>query len=192
VTEPAPSPFPVAPAAASAPWRPLFVRGALAAAFGLLTVFWQRPSGAPAGWAAAAYLLGTAGSLIWLRSALPGPVPARTGMLRTAGFFLLAAIVFVLPLGPGLHGGIGGAAVLAAGLSELVVGRRGRAESPLARDGITNGIISAGAGLLLVLVAPLGYKAVMGVLGGSAVILAVLLVLAGLSYRHDADRGSRT
>ncbi|MCU1574394.1 MAG: hypothetical protein JWO93_2476 [Micrococcaceae bacterium] len=182
----------MAPAAVSAPWRPLFVRGALAAAFGLLTVFWQQPNGAPAGWAAAAYLLGTAGSLIWLRSALPGRVAARAGMLRTAGFFLLAAIVFALPLGPDRHGWIGGAAVLAAGLSELVLGRRGPAETPLARDGITNGVISAGAGVLLIFVAPLGYKAVMGVLGGSAVILAVLLVLAGLSYRHDADRGSRT
>jgi hypothetical protein len=190
VIEPAPSPK--ASPAAPACWPPLFLRAAVAAAFGLLTVFWQHPDGAAAGWAAAAYLLGTAASLLWLGRVIPSAGPgaaagsAARGKYLTLILFLLAAVIFILPFGSVFSGWAGGVALLAAGGSELIQGLRSRANSPLARDAITTGAISAGAGVLLALVAPLGYKAVLGVLGGSAVILAVLLVLAGLSYRHDA------
>jgi hypothetical protein len=61
---------------------------------------------------------------------------------------------------------------------------------PLARDWRISGALLILTGIILTLVSGLGSKAQLGVLGGGAMILAVQLLLAGLSYRHDSAKAT--
>ncbi|WP_336854029.1 hypothetical protein [Sinomonas albida] len=179
-------------------WPPVLGRAVVALAFGAVTVFWGHPTTAGAAWAVAPYLWFLLAAEVWLiRSERPAPgrASALIGLVPYAGAAVLGVVIVALP-SDAVVGAAGAAALALVGISDVVRGalsRRasGSGVSPLARDALIAGVVNLGAGILLPFFAASGPHALLGVAGGAAVITGVLLVIAGLSLRHDAAADAR-
>lgn len=194
-TQPAAAPSgAVAPAEQRSLAAPVILRALVALAFGAVTVFWGTPTAAGAAWCLAAYFVGLAAARAWLlreegRAADPAARPtAGVRVVSSACFGLAAALGLGLGAAPtGAVIAVGGAAALAlTGFADLVAAIAGRGRSPLARDEVIIGAVHLGAAVLLPFVAGLGAHALLGVAGGAAIITGVLLLIGGLSLRHDS------
>ncbi|MFI5084554.1 MAG: hypothetical protein ACHP7K_01350 [Actinomycetales bacterium] len=175
-------------------YRPVLVRGLIAAVFGCVTVFWQQPTELGASLAAGLYLLALGVAAVLLRRRLAAAVRStRAALGRSAAVLAVAgAVVLVLP-DRAVLSAVATVALVFAGALELIEGQRGMrtpALLPLARDWRISGALLILTGIILTLVSGLGSKAQLGVLGGGAMILAVQLLLAGLSYRHDSAKAT--
>lgn len=170
----------------------------VALAFGAVTVFWGHPTTAGAAWAMAPYLCFLLAAEVWLiRSELPAPgrASALIGLVPYAGAAVLGIVIAAVP-SDAVVGAAGAAALALVGISDVVRGalaRRtpGSGVSPLARDALIAGVVNLGAGILLPFFVAAGPHALLGVAGGAAVITGVLLVVAGLSLRHDSAADAR-
>lgn len=180
---------------ASLIWQPLLVRALVAAAFGALTIFWQEPSGRVMALSGAFYLLGTGAATHWLRERLRGKDPTPDSVLTLRLLLFSTAVLFVGGVltvtltTPELFAISAAAALLIAGAVEIFLGLRHRRSSVIGRDWLITGVVNAATALVLLalpLLAPREPHSVLGVLGGSAIITAVVLLLAALGYRHDA------
>jgi uncharacterized membrane protein HdeD (DUF308 family) len=85
-----------------------------------------------------------------------------------------------------------GAALAVAGAVELVTGVRLRRTRPAGSDLILVGAVSVLTAAALPFVVPLGAHALLGVAGGGALLTAVVLGIAALSYRQEAGRPAPT
>ncbi|MDP9884383.1 hypothetical protein J2W21_001893 [Sinomonas atrocyanea] len=183
-----------APAEQRALARPVILRALVALAFGAVTVFWGTPTPAGAAWSLAAYFVGLAAARAWLlreegRAADPAGRPtAAVRAVASACFGLAAALGLGLGAAPAAAViAVGGAVALAlTGIADVVAAVAGRGRSPLARDELIAGAVHLGAAVLLPFVAGLGAHALLGVAGGAAIITGVLLLIGGLSLRHDS------
>lgn len=169
-------------------WRPVLGRAAVAVVFAAVTIFWQQPSTTVMAVAGGLYLLGTAAGVLWLRVVLP------TGRIRLVqlieALVLAAAAVVVLAARTApVFAAAASLALLAAGALEVYLGVVNRKTLAVARDWIITGIVSIGTGILLPFFTDLGAHGLLGVFGGSAILTGVVLLLAGLGYRYDADTG---
>ena len=172
------------------PWVPILLRSATAAAFGILTVFWQSPGVGVLSVAGGLYLLLTAVS-VWRMAVLAG----TSNEPRIRSLQLLEAVVYAL-------GGIAvlalrsvesflagaGLALVVGGAVELYFWTTSRKTFLPARDWLITGVVSLGTALILAIVQlmGLGAHAMLGVTGGSAIIIAVMLATSGLGARWDA------
>ncbi|NKX55648.1 hypothetical protein [Arthrobacter mobilis] len=167
-------------------WQPVLFRAVVAAAFGALSIFWQEPAQGTAPLAIGAFLLLTAAA-VWLLARRPALAPQRPLLAAAAG--VQAAAGVLVPLFPAACAWLAAAALVLSGTAELLLWWRNRsrtaAAGALARDWLVTGAAAAGAGLALPFLAPLGAHALLGVVGGAAIITAVVLLIAALSYRHD-------
>ncbi len=176
-------------------WQPLLVRALVAAAFGAFTIFWQEPSARVMALSGAFFLVGTGAAIHWLRERLraadvmPGSVlTLRLLRLSAAVLFAGGVLTVILPT-PDAFAITAAAALLIVGAVEIFLGLRYRRSSDVGRDWLITGIVNAATALVLLalpLLAPWEPHSVLGVLGGSAIITAVVLLLAALGYRHDA------
>lgn len=181
-------------------WQPLLLRALIAAVFGAFTIFWQQPTATIMAMSTGFYLVGSAASVYLLRARLRSPeAGAKSGkltqrLLRLTGVALaVGGLLDVMFQTPGAYMPLVGATLLVAGVVEIVLGLRHRRGGGIGRDWLITGTVNAATALLLVLLplfAPPEPHAMLGVVGGSAIIIAVLLVLAALGYRHDAGAGS--
>ena len=170
----------------------MLLRGIVAAAFGLGTVFWQQPSDRGGAIATALYLLLSAATVLWLRKALtPAAATVHKSLVPETVFLALAGLVALVLSGPMPFAIAVGLGLLLAGASAVLAGWRARRDFQLAKDVLSMGVVTLATGIVLPLFIPLGTKALLGVVGGSAIILAVLLLLAALSYRHDARQSDQ-
>jgi uncharacterized membrane protein HdeD (DUF308 family) len=159
--------------------------------FGAVTIFWAAPSVEVMGWAGGLYLLATGVLLLrgiqaagFERDAAPGKLLSAAGaVLAGAGFSL------VLLHGDRLFGVVAAVGLGVAGALELLCGLKLR-RHVLSRDWITSGAIGLGTAAVLPFFIGLGAHALLGVVGGGAIISGVLWVLSGLTLRHDAGRAS--
>jgi uncharacterized membrane protein HdeD (DUF308 family) len=181
----APSAPSAAPAAELLTWKPFLVRAAVSALFGLLTVFWRDPSTLVLSVAGGVYLLLSGAAYLWThRMAHWGPrfrliTDIGGGLLLGAG---IASLVFVDDRSFAFAGAV---ALVVAGLAELVRGLSVRAHAA-SRDLVVVGLVGIVTGAVLPFVEQLGAHALLGVTGGGALLTAVVLGIAGLSYRHDS------
>ncbi|WP_155838685.1 hypothetical protein [Arthrobacter castelli] len=183
-------------------WWPLLLRALVAAIFGAFTIFWQDPGPAAMAVSTGLYLVGSAAAIYLLRSRLSGPETRSKSekstqwLLRVNGAALaVGGLLSVMFQTPGMYVLLVATTLLVGGIVEIVLGFRHRHGSGLGRDWLITGAVNTGAALLLVLLplfTPLAPHALLGVVGGSAIIIAVLLILAGLGYRHDAAPGADT
>lgn len=172
-------------------WRAFLLHAGVAGAFGLLTIFWGRPSVHVMSVAGGLYFLGLAVAVHLTEQSLRVQEAVPAWLTRTVPVFL--TVVGLLNLWThtdSMFAGTGALALMLMGVVYLVVWARNRTRHIAARDFLLTGIVSALTGVLLPLFQPLGAHALLGVAGGGAVITAVVLALAALSYRHDA-RGAR-
>lgn len=189
------TPAGTAPGTAPRPdlWQPVLLRAAAALVFGAVTIFWTAPSVEVMGWAGGLYLLATGVLLLrgipatgFQRDAAPGK------MLSAAGAVLAGAgLSLVLLHGDLLFGVVAAVGLGVAGALELVCGLKLRGRHVLSRDWITSGAIGLGTAAVLPFFISLGAHALLGVVGGGAIISGVLWVLSGLTLRHDARAAAR-
>ncbi|MFP5366230.1 MAG: hypothetical protein ACLGIS_05125 [Actinomycetes bacterium] len=169
-------------------WQPVLLRSVAALVFGAVTIFWAAPSVEVMGWAGGLYLLATGvlllrsvGATGFQRDAAPGKMLSAAGaVLAGAGFSL------VLLHGDLVFGVVAAAGLGVAGALELACGLTLRGRHVLARDWIASGVVGLGTAAVLPFFISLGAHALLGVVGGGAIIAGVLWVLSGLTLRHDA------
>ena len=172
------------------PWVPILQRSATAAAFGILTVFWQGPGINVLSFAGGAYLLLTA-VCVWQMSVLGGtsgqPRIRSLQLLEAALYGLAGLLVLALRSVEAFCAGAG-VALAVGGAVELYLWTKARREFLPARDWLITGVVSLGTAAILVAVQVmgLGAHAMLGVTGGSALIIAVVLATSGLGARFDA------
>jgi hypothetical protein len=172
----------------------VILRALVALCFGAVTVFWGTPTATGAAWCLAAYFVGLAAARAWLlreegRAADHALRPtAAVRLVSSACFGLAAALGLGLGAAPeAAIIAVGGAVAFAlTGLADVIAAVVGRGRSPLARDELLAGAVHLGAAVLLPFVAGLGVHALLGVAGGAAIITGVLLLIGGLSLRHDS------
>lgn len=172
------------------PWIPVLLRSAVAAAFGILTVFWQSPGVGVLSVAGGLYLLLTAAA-VWRMSVLAGVqglARVRSLQLLEAALYAVAGIAVLALRTVEAFSAAAGAALLVGGAVELTLWAKARGAFLPARDWLITGVVSAGTAAILVavLAMDLGAHAMLGVSGGSAIILAVVLATSGLGARWDA------
>ncbi|WP_434995295.1 hypothetical protein [Arthrobacter sp. Ld5] len=166
-------------------WKPFLARAVVSGVFGLMTIFWLEPSTLSMCIIGGSYFLVLGAVYLWThRMAHWGKrfgVPAAIGAAA-----LLGAGVVSLALRTDAGFAIAGAvALVVAGAAELVRGLAGRGHVA-ARDLVVVGAVGLGTGGILPFVEPLGAHALLGVTGGGALLTAVVLGIAALSYRHDS------
>lgn len=176
-----------------APWVPILLRSAIAAVYGGMTIFWQEPTMSVLAFAGGLYFVLT-GLSIWRMSALARScgIPQVPGaLLVSAGVYAAAGIAVAVAQSTLVFAYVGGAALLIGGLIEFAFWFRARKGFTPARDWLITGAAAIGAAALmpafLTLAESSHVRALMGVSGGSAVIIAVVLAISGLGLRHDAS-----
>jgi len=172
-------------------WKPILVRALIAAIFGLTTVFLQQPGLPVLKYGLAAYFV-FSGSGLWeyLRR---DPVPERMrGPLSiAAAVFMLGAVVLLFAGTPFVAGLVGAIALLGAGTAELVAWARHRRGFVPARDQLYTGGVGILSGIGLLLFLHLDPHGMLGIVGGGAIVIAVLLAISGFGFRHDAGPEAR-
>ena len=156
--------------------------------FGAVTVFWAAPPEAGMGWAGGLYLLATGVVMIWSVPKTGFSPREGAGRILSAGGAVLAGAGAATALIPAslVFGIVAAVGLGVAGAAELFAGVLSRGRSVLARDWIASGVIGLGTGIALPFFIGLGAHALLGVVGGGAIISGVLWVLCGLTLRHDA------
>lgn len=173
-------------------WKPFLFRAAVAAAFGAVTIFWASPSVHVMSVAGGLYLLLVSAAMLWAERTLraAGAVPSWIAGSAPA-VLAVAALLNLWIHTDRMFAQVGALALVLAGVVELVIGFQHRGKHVAARDFRLVGTVSVLTGVLLPFFQDLGAHALLGVTGGGAVITAVVLGLAGLSYRHDSDSHGR-
>lgn len=175
-------------------FKPVLIRAGVALIFGLTTVFVQNPGLTWMKVAFALYLV-FSGSALWeyLRRD-PVPVGMRSPLSLAAAAWMLGTVVLVIMGSPAAVGIVVGLALLAGGAAELTAWARFRLEFIPARDQLWTGLVGAlsGLGVLVGAVQGFGPHALLGIAGGGAIIVGVLMLISGLGFHHEVrrDRGT--
>ena len=87
-----------------------------------------------------------------------------------------------------------GAALVLGGVAELVAWARHRREFIPARDQLWTGLVGllSGGGVVVAALQGFGPHALLGIAGGGAILIGVLLMVSGLGFHHEVrrDRGT--
>ena len=177
-----------------APWTPVLLRSAAAAVYGLLSIFWPTQDTTFVSIAGGLYLLVT-GVAMWRVAAVAGAgeVPGlRPLLLAESALYAVAGILTAALQDNWVFALAGGAALAVGGIVELMFWIRARSRFLPARDWLITGVTSIGAAVLLPVMLQMGLdaRALLGVSGGSAVIIAVILATSGFGARHDARQSA--
>lgn len=176
-------------------FAPTLLRALVALGLGGVTVFWQHPSMTVVAWGVGLYLLLTGVASVFLQLRLTGNDhvdlgPARQVPQSYGVLYGIGGILTILggddPAGLVLYAG---SVMGLAGITELALGLKSRTTFPLGRDWTIAGLVTVLAATGLVLVVDLGAKALLGVVGGAALIIGVTHLLGALSLRHEDRRG---
>ena len=175
-------------------FKPILIRAGVALLFGLSTVFVQNPG---LTWMKVAFALFLvfSGSALWeylRRDCVPEAMRSPLS--------LAAAAVRPTPPGvpkknsstvPSIHAA---AALILGGVAELVAWARFRRAFIPARDQLWTGVVgvASGAALAVGAVQGLNPHGQLGIVGGGAIIIGVLLLISGLGFHHEVrrDRGT--
>lgn len=172
-------------------WKPILIRALIAVIFGLTTVFLQEPGLGVLKYGLAAYFV-FSGSGLWeyLRRD-PVPEKMRGPLSIAAAVFMLGAIALLFAGSVFVAGIIAGVALIGSGVAELVAWARHRKEFVPARDQLYTGLVGALSGVGLLLFLHLDAHGLLGIVGGGAIIIAVVLAISGFGFRHDAGPAAR-
>lgn len=175
-------------------FKPILIRAVVALAFGLTTVFVAEPG---LTWMKVMFALYLAfsGSAMWeyLRRD-PVPVAMRSPLSLAAAAWMLGVIVLLFLGSPAAVGVAAGAALVLGGVAELVAWARHRREFIPARDQLWTGLVGllSGGGVVVAALQGFGPHALLGIAGGGAILIGVLLMVSGLGFHPEVrrDRGT--
>ncbi|MCV7615476.1 hypothetical protein [Micrococcus luteus] len=175
-------------------FKPILIRAVVALAFGLTTVFVAEPG---LTWMKVMFALYLAfsGSAMWeyLRRD-PVPVAMRSPLSLAAAAWMLGVIVLLFLGSPAAVGVAAGAALVLGGVAELVAWARHRRAFIPARDQLWTGLVGllSGGGVVVAALQGFGPHALLGIAGGGAILIGVLLMVSGLGFHHEVrrDRGT--
>jgi hypothetical protein len=180
------------PAALRGLVAPTLVRALLTLAFAACTIFVTDPSLGFSIWLLGLWMAAVGACVLWgdLRSRdhesldLGGlaTVPRSTGIMWVLG----GIAVVMIPSTAEMLALVASVVLFLVGLPEGWLGTSRRGLHPLAKDWQIVGLVTAAAAIGVLLVAGLGPHAILGVVGGAAIISGVLLLLAGLTLRHES------
>lgn len=173
-------------------FKPVLIRAGVALIFGLTTVFVQQPGTMWMKIALALYLV-FSGSAMWeyLRRE-PVPEAMRSPLSLAAAAWMLGTIVlffFSSPQGVGLTVAT---ALLLGGIAELVAWFRHRRDFAPARDQLITGAVGVGSGIGLFFGSGLNQHSQLGIVGGGALILGVMLAVSGVGMFLDVRKAAKT
>ncbi|PNL18815.1 hypothetical protein CEQ11_000580 [Micrococcus sp. FDAARGOS_333] len=173
-------------------FKPVLIRAGVALIFGLTTVFVQQPGTMWMKIALALYLV-FSGSAMWeyLRRE-PVPEAMRSPLSMAAAAWMLGTIVlffFSSPQGVGLTVAT---ALLLGGIAELVAWFRHRRDFAPARDQLITGAVGVGSGIGLFFGSGLNQHSQLGIVGGGALILGVMLAVSGVGMFLDVRKAAKT
>lgn len=166
-------------------WKPFLVRAVVSAVFGLVTVFWREPSTLVMSLAGGIYLLLNGAAYLWTHRMTHWGSRSKLLTEIGGGLLLGAGIASLVFLDDRSFGFAGAVALVVAGAAELLRGLAVRGHAA-GRDLVLVGAVGIATGTILPFVDHLGAHALLGVTGGGAVLTAVVLGIAALSYRHDS------
>ncbi|TYD00480.1 hypothetical protein FQ377_03300 [Arthrobacter echini] len=166
-------------------WRPFMARAVVSAIFGLVTIFWREPTTSVLAIAGGSYLLLWGAGYLWTHRTLGRNTRITPLVIVGGGLLLGAGLACLVVVDARTFAFAGSAALAVAGVVELVRGLAERSR-PAARDLVLVGVIGLVTGAILPFVEQLGPQALLGVSGGGALLTAVVLGIAALSYRHDS------
>ncbi|KAD4059764.1 hypothetical protein GD627_01320 [Arthrobacter yangruifuii] len=169
-----------------APWGPMLVRSAVAAVYGVLTIFWQEPTEPVLVVAGGTYLLLTGVALWPMLAAARDHGRVRAVLLVEAAAYVLAGAATLIFASAEAFRVAAAAALILGGVLEILLWVRNRASFLPARDWLITGAAALTAGILVPVVYELGVRALLGVTGGAAIITAVIVVISALGARHDS------
>lgn len=187
------SPSPAAPGGATPSdltrlfWKPFLYRGIVAAVVALLGVGWiVQPGPTFVAIVLGLWLLLT-GVLIWPVTRLGGlPAGLRTGLTSAALAWVVAGAILLFQREPEALAFIAAFGLGVGGASELVAGLQARALGRGARDLVISGGVGVIGAVILAIAHDTDAHGVMGIAGMIAAVFAVLHIIGGLGYRHDA------
>ncbi|WP_144790214.1 DUF308 domain-containing protein [Kocuria palustris] len=185
------------PAALRSLVAPTLVRALVTLAFAAGTIFVTAPGLGLSIWLLGLWMAAVGVCVLWtdlrarehpsLDLGTLASVPRSTGVMWILG----GIAVVMIPETAAVLALVASVVLFLAGLPEGWVGTSRRSQHPLARDWQIAGLVTAAAAIGVLLVAGLGPHAILGVVGGAAIISGVLLLLGALSLRHDAREGAR-
>lgn len=174
------------PELAASLWKPLLLRGAVALIFGLITVFWTTPQLAIASYLLCAVMVVSGKALFDMGSVAGAPEVMRQALGIGALLSILTGLSVALLQSTFTFAWMGGGGLFLVGLLELVGWLKARKTFVPARELLIPGLVTAATGLVLMIGNRLDLHGLLGVAGGGHIIVAVFMIIAGISYRFDA------
>lgn len=171
---------------------PTLTRALLTLVFAAGTIFVAAPSLGYGIWLLGLWMAATGACVLWTDARSRGHASLDLGPLasvpRSTGImWLLGAVaVLIVPDTEQVLALLVSFVLFLTGLPEGWAGTSRRRQHPLARDWQIVGLVTAAAAVIVLLVAGLGTHAILGVVGGAAIISGVDLLIAGLTLRHEA------
>lgn len=171
-------------------WKPVLLRALVCLVFGAVTVFWAKPSEAGTGVAVGLYFLATAAAQVMLLRQLRFPKTNKSfiALALPAGIMTAYGLSFLINSRVEFIAFNAAAALFLLGLGEAYLGIRYRRRHLLAQDWLTAGVVGIGTAAVVPFFTALGPHALLGVVGGGAIITGALLLLAALTIRFDAAK----
>ncbi len=166
-------------------WKPLLARAVVSAVFGLVTIFWREPSTSVMSLAGGLYLVLSGVAYLWTHRMVHRGASSKLLTSIGGGLLLGAGIASLAVVDDRSFAFAGALALVVAGLAELARGLAVRGHAA-ARDFVVVGAVGLVTGVILPFVEDLGAHALLGVTGGGALLTAVVLGIAALTYRHDS------
>lgn len=164
---------------------PVMGRALTAAAFALLSIFWPNATDQVLAFGLAAFMVVSAKFMWDYSKAASAPAGARNLYTFAALVMILSGVTMAVFREPVLVGIMGASAFIIAGLLEIIVFFRHRADFLPFRDQLVTGFVGLGAGGALLMGLNLDAHGLLGLAGGGAIILAVFELISAFGLRHD-------
>ncbi|OMH27742.1 hypothetical protein BKD30_03665 [Tersicoccus phoenicis] len=166
-------------------WPLLLTRGLVCALFGLTTTFWTTPGDDAMRALTAVYMVLT-GFVNWRLA-----VAVRDRRVLASALTVILFGVLVLPApNHAVFAMVAALGLTLFGVMEATVSWMSRRTHPVIGDGIITGLVTAGSGIILPLLQDLGPRGMLGILGGGAIVCAVVMLIGALTVRHETIAGS--
>ena len=176
----------VEPALAAAVWKPLILRGAVALIFGLITVFWTTPQLAVACYLLTAVMVVSGKALYDFGSVDGAPADMHRTLGIAALLYILVGLSVALLQSEFTFAWMGGGGLAVVGLLEVIAWSQARKTYIPARELLIPGAVTALTGIAMMIGNHLDLHGLLGIAGGGHIIVAVFMIIAGVSYRFDA------